>query len=110
MLSDFEFIPSYKQIRESNIFQFMQKNDILSIEELSEKARKDPEWFWQSVDKDIGIIWDEPYTKILDVSKGIAWSKWFVNGKTNVYRSSVEKFAKHTPQIKLHISLCQKMD
>jgi len=97
-LSDFEFIPSEKQIQESNIFQFMQKHDISSLEELSKKANDDLEWFWQSVDKDIGIVWDVPYTKTLDVSKGIAWSRWFVNGKTNIYKSSVEKFAKLNPQ------------
>ncbi len=97
-LSDFEFIPTKKQIQESNIFQFMQKNHISSLEELSQKAKDNLEWFWESVDKDIGIIWDVPYTKTLDVSKGIAWSRWFVNGKTNIYKSSVEKFAKLSPQ------------
>ncbi len=97
-LSDFEFIPTEKQIQESNIFQFMQKHNISSLEELSQKAKDDLEWFWESVDKDIGIIWDVPYTKTLDVSKGIAWSRWFVNGKTNIYKSSVEKFAKLNPQ------------
>ncbi len=76
----------------------MQKHNISSLEELTQKAKDDLEWFWQSVDKDIGIIWDVPYTKTLDVSKGIAWAKWFVNGKTNIYKSSVEKFAKQNPQ------------
>ena len=76
----------------------MQKHRISSLDELSQKAKNDLEWFWKSVDKDIGIVWDKPYTKILDVSKGIAWSKWFVNGKTNIYKSSVEKFAKQCPQ------------
>ena len=76
----------------------MQKHDISSLEELSQKAKSDLEWFWQSVDKDIGLVWDVPYTKTLDVSKGIAWAKWFVDGKTNIYKSSVEKFAKQNPQ------------
>jgi acetyl-CoA synthetase len=97
-LSNFEFIPTEKQIQESNIFQFMQKHNISSLEELSQKAKDNLEWFWESVDKDIGIIWDLPYTKTLDISNGIAWSKWFVNGKTNIYKSSVEKFAKQNPQ------------
>ncbi len=97
-MSNFEFIPSEKQIQESNIFQFMKKHNILSLDELSKKAKDDVEWFWQSVDKDIGIVWDSPYEKILDTSKGIAWSKWFINGKTNIYKSSVEKFAKQNPQ------------
>ena len=96
-MSKFEFIPSEKQINESNIFRFIKKHGISSFEELSQKAKIDLEWFWESVDHDIGIVWDEPYTKTLDVSKGIAWSKWFVNGKTNIYKSSVEKFAKQNP-------------
>ncbi len=97
-MSNFEFIPSKKQIQESNIFQFMKKHNISSLDELSKKAKNDVEWFWESVDKDIGVIWNSPYEKTLDTSKGIAWSKWFVNGKTNIYKSSVEKFTKHNPQ------------
>ncbi|QLH03805.1 AMP-dependent synthetase [Nitrosopumilus cobalaminigenes] len=96
-MSDFEFIPTEKQIQESNIFKFMKKHNLSSLEELSQKAKNDLEWYWKSVDSDIGIIWDKPYSKILDDSKGIAWSKWFVDGKTNIYKSSVEKFAKLTP-------------
>ena len=75
----------------------MKKYNISSLDELSIKSKNNLEWFWESVDKDIGIIWDEPYTKTLDMSNGIAWSKWFVNGKTNMYKSSVEKFTKQTP-------------
>ncbi len=96
-MSEFEFIPTEKQIQESNIYKFMKKYDLSSLDELSLKAKNDSEWFWKSVDEDIGIVWDSPYEKILDVSKGIAWSKWFVNGKTNIYKSSVEKFVKKTP-------------
>ncbi len=76
----------------------MKKHGMSTLEELSQKAKIDLEWFWESVDKDIGIVWDKPYTKTLDDSKGIAWSKWFIDGKTNIYKSSVEKFAKINPQ------------
>ncbi|AFS82772.1 AMP-binding protein [Candidatus Nitrosopumilus sediminis] len=97
-MSNFEFIPTDKQIQESNIYKFMKKHNVLTIDELSEKAKNDLEWYWKSVDEDIGVVWDEPYTKVLDDSKGIAWSKWFVNGKTNIYKSSVEKFNKTSPE------------
>lgn len=102
-MSNFEFIPSEKQIHESNIFKFMQKHNISSIEELSQKSKNNLEWFWESVNDDLGIVWDKPFTKTLDVSKGIPWSKWFVNGKTNIYKSSVEKYAiKHPHKIAYH--------
>jgi len=97
LLSNFEFIPSEKQIKESNIYKFMQKHNLSSIEELSKKSKDDLEWFWKSVDEDIGIVWDKPYSKILDISQGIAWTTWFVDGKTNIYKSSVEKYVKSTP-------------
>ena len=47
----------------------MKKHDISSLEELSNKAKNNLEWFWKSVDEDIGIVWDKPYSKVLDVSK-----------------------------------------
>lgn len=76
----------------------MKKHNISSLDELCEKAKNNLEWFWQSVEKDVGIVWDAPYEKVLDTSNGIAWSRWFVHGKTNIYKSSVEKFSKSHPQ------------
>ena len=96
-MSDFEFIPTEKQIQESNIYKFMQKYGIPSLEELSKRSSNDLEWFWESVSKDIGIVWDKPYNSILDTSNGIKYSKWFVNGKTNICKSSFEKFVKTNP-------------
>ncbi|MHA7733871.1 AMP-binding protein [Nitrosopumilus sp. S6] len=96
-MSNFEFIPTQNQIEESNIFRFIKKHGLSSLSELSTKAKNELEWFWSEVDKDIGIIWDSPYSKILDSSQGITQSKWFVNGKTNIYKSTVEKFVKLTP-------------
>ena len=75
----------------------MQKHGISSFEELSQKSRNDLAWFWHAVEKDVGIVWDKPYTEVLDMSKGIEWSKWFINGRTNIYKSSVEKFSNNDP-------------
>lgn len=75
----------------------MNKNNISSLEKLIQKANQNVEWFWKEVDKDIGIIWDKPYKKIIDVSRGIQWSKWFIDGKLNIYNSCVEKFVKQSP-------------
>jgi len=76
----------------------MDKHNISSLEKLIQKANQNFEWFWKEVDKDIGIIWDKPYKKTIDVSKGIQWSKWFIDGKLNIYNSCVEKLAKKNPK------------
>ncbi len=96
-MSDFEFIPTEDQKINSNIYRFMQKHDISTLEQLTEKANNDLEWFWKEVEKYCEIVWDKPYQKVLDLSKGLPWPKWFVDGKTNIYKSSVEKFSKLTP-------------
>ena len=97
-LSDFEFIPSKEQTENSNIYRFMKKHNIESLEELSIKAKKDLSWFWKAVSEDVGIIWDIQYHQVFDSEKGIPWTKWFLGGKTNIYKSSVEKFAKSSPK------------
>ena len=96
-LSDFVFEPTKHQIENSNIFKFMKKNSINSLSELSEKANKDQDWFWKSVDEDIGISWYKKYTKVSDFSNGNPWPLWFVGGKTNIFASSVEKFSREDP-------------
>jgi len=75
----------------------MIKHKISKLEELILKANQNVEWFWQEVDKDIGIIWNTPYSKTMDISRGIQWTKWFVDGKLNIYNSCIEKFAKQSP-------------
>ena len=76
----------------------MQKHKIGSLEELSIKAKKDQSWFWKAVSEDVGIVWDKPYQKVFDSEKGIPWTSWFVGGKTNIYKSSVEKLAGSNPK------------
>ena len=61
----------------------MKKHHISSLEELSTKANNNLEWFWQEVEKEIGIVWDKKYEKVLDLSKGLPWPRWFVGGSYN---------------------------
>lgn len=76
----------------------MEKHNIKTLQDLSIKAKQDLNWYWKAVDEDIGIVWAQKYNKVSDFSEGFAWSKWFVDGKTNIISSSVEKFAKLTPE------------
>jgi acetyl-CoA synthetase len=96
-LSNFEFIPTVDQKENSNIFKFMKLRGISTLDELTEKANKNLEWFWKEVEQSVGIVWDKPYKKVLDSSKGVSFPTWFVGGKTNIYKSSVEKFSKTNP-------------
>lgn len=97
-MSEFVFFPTDEQIKNSNIQSFMNKHGISSLSELSSKATTNLDWFWKSVDDDIGIVWDKKYEQVSDFSKGCPWAKWFVGGKTNIIKSSIEKFSNKTPE------------
>ena len=96
-MSKFVFYPTKNQIESSNIYKFMKKHNIDSLNELLKKSSDDLDWYWKAVDEDIGIVWDKKYDQVKDTSKGIPWTSWFVNGKTNIILSSIEKFSKLTP-------------
>ena len=96
-MDNYAFVPTTEQAVSSNIYSFMTRHNISSLSELSQKSVDDPEWFWRGVDEDVGTVWYSPYSKILDSTDGIAHSRWFVGGRTNIYASTVERFAKTTP-------------
>ncbi|RDJ31011.1 MAG: AMP-dependent synthetase [Crenarchaeota archaeon] len=97
-MSEYVFVPNKEQIETSNIYRFMQKHNLKTLEELHQKSISDPAWYWNAVSEDIGIVWDKKFEKVMDSSKGVPWTNWFVNGKTNIILSTLDKFAKKTPQ------------
>lgn len=96
-MSNFAFEPTLEQLHSSNIFRFMERHRISSLNQLAKRALEDPSWFWKVVSEDVGIVWERPYEAVLDSSRGVAWSRWFVGGSTNIYTSSVARFAELAP-------------
>jgi len=96
-MSDFVFIPTKEQTENSNIFRFMRKYNIHSLQELHKKSITDVNWYWDAVNDDIDVVWDKKYSIISDFSNGVQHPKWFTDGRLNITNSMVTKFAKKTP-------------
>jgi len=62
-------------------------------DELLALSIADPELFWDAVARDLGIPFDTPYERVLDVSDGPAWARWFVGGRLNIAHACVERWA-----------------
>src|SRR5436190_16575019 len=86
--SDIAWRPTPAYIERSRLHRFMQQHGIRTFAELTERSTHDIEWFWDAVVHDIDMQWYEPYTKVLDLSDGIEWSHWFVDGKYNYVRDA----------------------
>ncbi|MFN4219116.1 MAG: AMP-binding protein, partial [Candidatus Bipolaricaulia bacterium] len=93
----FAWTPTQKYIEQSNVWRFMQKHNIKDYAELVRRSIEDLEWFWDAVVTDLQIEFFEPYKKVLDVSRGIPWAKWFVGGKINIAHNCVDKHAQARP-------------
>jgi acetyl-CoA synthetase len=76
----------------------MRANGISSYDELVKRSQDDIEWFWDAVVKDLGIDFYEPYERVLDVSEGKPWARWFAGGRINLAHNCVDRWAERTPE------------
>lgn len=47
--------------------------------------------FWDVALKDLGISWYRPYERTLDRSRGLAWTRWFLGGRTNLVLNCLDR-------------------
>jgi acetyl-CoA synthetase len=70
----------------------MDRHAIATAAELHEKSIANPEWFWNSVLEALQIEFYEPYSAVVDLSQGIEWPHWCVNGKMNIVHNCLDKW------------------
>ena len=81
--------PTEEQARGSRLWRFMSQHRCASYAELCQKAAREPEWFWDALVKELGIVWSTPYREVMDVSAGLPFTRWFPGGLLNAYDSAV---------------------
>ena len=92
MQREFVWKPDDDYIKRSRLRRFMEKHGIKDVPELLVKSTDDIEWFWNAVIKDLDIEFYRPYDKIVDLSGGIQFPKWCVNGKMNIIHNMLDKY------------------
>ena len=90
-MSDFIWQPTDDVVERANVTRLARRHSIGDYRELLERSRDDIEWFWDAAVADLGIEFTTPYDRVLDSSKGIEWSKWFVGGKVNIAHNCVDR-------------------
>jgi acetyl-CoA synthetase len=81
-----------------HVSRLMKKLGARNRQELWQLSVKDIGRFWDVVMEDMGIEWSTPYSKTVDQSQGIEWTKWFVGGRTNIATNCVDRQAKVRPE------------
>jgi acetyl-CoA synthetase len=90
---DIVWQPTPEQMQRTQLYQFMQRHNIVSFDELLKRASTDLAWFWNAVLELLQIEFYEPYTHVVDVSRGVQWPQWCVSGKMNIVHNALDKRA-----------------
>jgi len=84
--------PTGEYVARSRLKRFMERHGIATFEELLQRSTADLDWFWNAVLEDLHIEFYEPYTRVLDTARGIAWARWCVGGRMNIVHNCLDKW------------------
>src|SRR5512147_3091663 len=83
--------PTPELIAQSRLKQFMDQYGSSTFAELWRDSTTDLEWFWKAVLQFLDIQFYEPYSAVVDLSKGIEWPVWCVGGVMNIVHNCLDK-------------------
>jgi acetyl-CoA synthetase len=90
-VADVVWRPDATTLEQANIVRLMRRHGFDSYRDLVARSIEDPEWFWPAVVEDLGIEFFEPWSQVVDLSRGPEWATWFVGAKLNVAWNCVHR-------------------
>ncbi len=85
--------PTADDIARSHLTAFMQRHGIGSYDELMARSTEDVAWFTDAVLDFLDIRFQRPYSRVVDLSNGIQFPRWCVDGQLNIVHNCVDKWA-----------------
>jgi acetyl-CoA synthetase len=85
--------PSPEVLERANLTRLMRSLECATYAELHRVSVEEPDRFWPAVVGDLGIAFSEPWTRVVDTSRGPEWATWFVGGRLNVTETCVHRWA-----------------
>lgn len=81
------WIPDLRAIHTTNIYQFMQEEQILDVPNFHQWTVKNYTFFWQKIIKKLNICFQIPFKKIADLKSGVMAPNWLCGAKLNIVDS-----------------------
>ena len=96
-VTDVVWSPTEEYVKRANVTRFMRVHGIATYDDLVRRSVEDVSWFWDAVVRDLDIEFLEPYSDVLDTSRGVEWATWFGGGRVNLAHQCVDRWAVATP-------------
>ena len=81
--------PAERYLARSRLRHFAATHGHQDFPSLYRWSVEDLDGFWRAVDQDLALVWRTPYERVLDSSRGIPWTTWWVNGRMNYVDSAL---------------------
>jgi acetyl-CoA synthetase len=91
VIGDVIWEPSDEVIARSRLKRFMDQHGIETFRELLKRADDDIEWFWDAAVKDIDIAFYRHYDRVVDLSDGKPWARWWIGARMNIVQSCLDR-------------------
>jgi acetyl-CoA synthetase len=88
-VSDHLWIPDAATIDAAQSTALARHLGLETYEELLAYSVAEPAAFWDAATRWLDLGWETEWTQVLDDTKGIAWTTWFVGGRLNLAWSCV---------------------
>ena len=93
-MSEVVWRPSEDVLERANVVRLMRRHGIEDYWGLVRRSQEDPEWFWPAVIEDMGLEFWKPWDRVVDVSRGPEWARWFVGATLNLAWNCVHRWAR----------------
>ena len=94
---DFTWVPSEEQLARANIGRLARSLGCSRYEELHRISIDEPDRFWRAVVVDLEIPFSQDWDAVLDDTRGIEWTTWFVGARLNIANACVHRWASEAP-------------
>jgi len=82
--------PDY--VENAHLTHFMRQNNIADFDDLMQRSTNNVAWFTEAVLKYLNIEFYEPYSRVVDLSRGIQWPSWCLGGVMNITHNCLDKY------------------
>ncbi|WP_219834173.1 AMP-binding protein [Paenibacillus sp. R14(2021)] len=84
--------PDPAEMEKTRLFRLMQKHGFADYDAFYRKSIDDIAWFWDAVIRDLGIVWERGYDRVVDLALGVGKPSWFAGGRLNAAYNAVDKW------------------
>ena len=92
VIGDVLWEPTPEVIEHSRLKRFMDLHGIEDVQQLLQRSTSDLDWFWDATVKDLGIRFHRPYNRVVDISDGVEWARWFPGAEMNIVASCLDRW------------------